>query len=384
MKLLYIIDDMGNLGGMERILSLKMNYLAEETENQIFFVTNAQMDYPLSFSLSKKIEYFPIDAVIADREHYGFLLWLPAFFKSRLVFKKKISKVLEKVRPDIVICTGYAFRCIDIIISIAKKYKSSVIMESHVYGPKVFLSSQFNYNKFVSKCLIMFDNYILRKVKHLSAIVTLTNADAEFWKAYNMKVVVIPNMITITPQKVRNYSAKQIISAGRFTYQKGYDLLIDAWNLIARNYPDWCVKIYGNEDPNIYENQLKHYNLGDSIKFLPATKNIVEKYAESSIYVMSSRFEGFPLVLGEAMSCGLPCVSFDCPNGPSEIIQNGEDGILVRNGDINALAKSMEFLMKDEKIRRDMGNKAMQNIQRLNKKVIMDKFLNLAKQILAC
>ena len=383
MKLLYLIDDMGNLGGMERILSLKMNYLAERTEHQIFFVTNGQMDYPISFPLSKKITYLPIDAVIADSEHYRFLSWIPAFIKSRAVFKNNLKKVLMQVKPDIIVCTGYAFRCIDIILRLAEDVQSKVIMESHVDGPKVLLSKQFSYNDHLRHLLTIFDCHILHKVSRLSAIVTLTHADFLFWNSYNNNVLVIPNMITIKPKDVKDYSVKQIISAGRFTYQKGYDLLIDAWNLVIPHYPDWQLSIYGNENPIIYTNQLKRYKLFDTIRFLPATLDIVEKYAESSIYVMSSRFEGFPLVLGEAMSCGLPCVSFDCPNGPNEIIKNGEDGILVPNGDIKALAEAMEKLMEDVELRRNMGQNAKRNIQRFNEDAIMDKFLRLSKQIVA-
>jgi len=190
-------------------------------------------------------------------------------------------------------------------------------------------------------------------------------------------------MITIKPKDVKDYSVKRIISAGRFTYQKGYDLLIDAWNLVIPHYPDWQLSIYGNGNPIIYSNQLIRYKLSGTIRFLPATLDIVEKYAESSIYVMSSRFEGFGLVLGEAMSCGLPCVSFDCPNGPNEIIKNGEDGILVPNGDINALAEAMEKLMEDVELRRNMGQNAKRNIQRFNEDAIMDKFLRISKQIVA-
>jgi len=383
MKLLYLIDDMVNLGGMERILSLKMNYLAERTEHRIFFVTNGQKDKPISFPLSERITYIPIDAVIADSEHYGFLSWIPAFIKSRTIFKNNLRNVLMQVRPDIIICTGYAFRCIDIIIRLAEEMQSKVIMESHVDGPEVLLSRQFSYNDNIRNLLSIFDSHIFHQLNRLSAIVTLTHADAQFWNSYNNNVLVIPNMITIKPKDVKDYSVKRIISAGRFTYQKGYDLLIDAWNLVIPHYPDWQLSIYGNGNPIIYSNQLIRYKLSGTIRFLPATLDIVEKYAESSIYVMSSRFEGFGLVLGEAMSCGLPCVSFDCPNGPNEIIKNGEDGILVPNGDINALAEAMEKLMEDVELRRNMGQNAKRNIQRFNEDAIMDKFLRISKQIVA-
>lgn len=384
MKLLYLIDDMGNLGGMERIFSLKMNYLAEKTDNLIFLVTNGQMDYPMPFPLSERISYLPIDALIADREHYRFLSWIPAFAKSRINFKDKLREVLMQVKPDAIVCTGYAFRCLDIIIHLAEIMGIKVIMESHVEGSKVLLSRQFSYNNNLRKLLKVFDKYILWKIKKLSAIITLTHADARFWNIYNTKIYVIPNMITITPKDVKDYSVKRIISVGRFTYQKGFDLLIEAWNIVSKQYTDWQLTIYGNENPDIYLNQLKQYQLGESIKFLPATPNIVEKYSESSIYVMSSRFEGFPLVLGEAMSCGLPCVSFDCPNGPKEIIKNGVDGFLVENGNINALAETMEKLMSDTNLRKNMGQKAKLNIQRLSEKAIMDRFLRLAKQIVTC
>ena len=114
--------------------------------------------------------------------------------------------------------------------------------------------------------------------------------------------------------------------------------------------------------------------MNSNVHLMPATKNIVEEFSKSSIFVLSSRFEGFGLVLAEAMSCGLPCISFDCPYGPRDIITNEEDGILVENGNIMALAKALKRLMADENLRQSMGEKAIINVARYDSSNIMNRW----------
>jgi glycosyltransferase involved in cell wall biosynthesis len=114
--------------------------------------------------------------------------------------------------------------------------------------------------------------------------------------------------------------------------------------------------------------------MNDNTHLIGATKNIAEEFSKSSIFVLSSRFEGFGLVLAEAMSCGLPCVSFDCPFGPRDIITDGEDGFLVENGNIEALSKSIEQLIADENLRKSMGEKAIINVARYDSSNIMNRW----------
>ena len=306
---------MDNLGGMERILTSKMNYLAENTSHEIYFLTYQQGNMPLPFPLSDKVFYIPIDAPIVERKEMSFFQWILQYFKSLYILRMKLTIQLDSIVPQIIVCTTYSFDCLDILLNVSKKY-AKVIIESHVAGFAALFSNRFRYNPYLWHVAKLRDKQILRYVKKCDCLVTLTNADAVYWKKYALFIKVIPNMMTVKSDKMATCKTQNVISVGRYTYQKGFDMLIEAWNMINLKHPNWRLYIYGNGDRSEFEELVRIHHLEDSIYLMPATDNIVAEYLKSSIYVMSSRYEGFGLVLTEAMSCGLPCISFDCPNGP--------------------------------------------------------------------
>ena len=187
-------------------------------------------------------------------------------------------------------------------------------------------------------------------------------------------------MLTITPKEV-NYESKRVISAGRYMTEKGFDRLLKVWSLVNKQFYDWHLYIFGNVDRTAYQRIAEHMQLCNTVHLMPATKDIAEEFSKSSIYVMSSRYEGFGLVLAEAMSCGLPCVSFDCPYGPREIIRNGEDGFLVEDGNIDELAQKLKQLMSNKELRKTMGAKAAMNITRYKPETIMAQWIKLFQSI---
>ena len=373
MKILYIINKMTNLAGIERILTCKMNYLSEKTDYSVFLVTYEQPNQALSFQLNNKITYQPINAPIPQREGMTLFGWMKVYISARKVFKREFNNLLKNIHPDIVICTGYAYPVLDIIIDASRQFNAKTIMESHVKGDTVSMK-KYIFNHTLASLLSFWDYYILNKVKKADCVVTLTQEDKEFWESYAKRIEVIPNILTITPKKVVDYRTKRIIAAGRFVHQKGFDLLLEAWHMINKDVSDWHLYIFGNENREPYQKIVDKYQMNDNTHLMGATKDIAEEFSKSSIFVLSSRFEGFGLVLAEAMSCGLPCVSFDCPYGPRDIITDREDGILVENGNIEALSKAIEQLMTDEDLRQSMGEKALINVARYDSSNIMNRW----------
>ncbi len=373
MKILYIINKMTNLAGIERILTCKMNYLSEKTDYSVFLVTYEQPNQALSFQLNNIITYQPINAPIPQREGMTLFGWMKVYISARKVFKREFNNLLKNIHPDIVICTGYAYPVLDIIIDASRQFNAKTIMESHVKGDTVSMK-KYIFNHTLASLLSFWDYYILNKVKKADCVVTLTQEDKEFWESYAKRIEVIPNILTITPKKVVDYRTKRIIAAGRFVHQKGFDLLLEAWHMINKDVSDWHLYIFGNENREPYQKIVDKYQMNDNTHLMGATKDIAEEFSKSSIFVLSSRFEGFGLVLAEAMSCGLPCVSFDCPYGPRDIITDREDGILVENGNIEALSKAIEQLMTDEDLRQSMGEKALINVARYDSSNIMNRW----------
>lgn len=215
-------------------------------------------------------------------------------------------------------------------------------------------------------------------------IVTLSNADKESWqkKFLSSEVRCIPNPVTLPKSTPSSLENKRILAVGRLAGQKGFDLLIKAWAKIEKSYPDWKLRIVGS---GRWEKRLlqliAQLGIEQRIEMLPATPEIIKEYQDASIYALSSRYEGFGLVLVEAMQQGLPVVSFDCPHGPREIVSHGETGLLVPNGDVDAFAEALSTMISNPMIREEMSKEALVQVERFGNKVITTKWVDLIEQM---
>ena len=202
----------------------------------------------------------------------------------------------------------------------------------------------------------------------LDAVVLLTHHDAAHYNFIpEKKRFVIPNSLSFTCDTPSNCENKRIIAMGRLDPQKGFDYLLQAAVKLKREIPDWHIDVFGNGDDEAMLKELaRKLQVDDFVTFHPPTKEVVKELCNSGMYVMSSRFEGLPMVLIEAQECGLPIVSFDCPEGPSEVIHEGEDGFLVPLADTDALAEKIIALAKNQDMRKKFGQNAKINCQRFS------------------
>lgn len=196
------------------------------------------------------------------------------------------------------------------------------------------------------------------------------------------KISVIPNPLPFYPETFSQCTQKNVIAVGRFSHEKGFDLLAQAWKIVCRKHNDWHLQLYGGGDKTSLHKLILQLNITDSFQINEATTDILKKYTESSICILSSRFEGFGMSIAEAMSCGIPVVSFNCPCGPRYIIRDGEDGILVENGNVEQLADKICYLIENEHRRKEMGRKAHINIKRFETEQIMSQWIKLFEELL--
>lgn len=164
--------------------------------------------------------------------------------------------------------------------------------------------------------------------------------------------------------------------------QKGFDRLVSAWRIVSRKHPDWTLSIYGDGMREQLQRQVDEEGVASSCLLKHTVQNIVDKYCESSIFVLSSRYEGFGMVIIEAMACGVPPVSFTCPCGPRDIIADGRDGLLVENGDIEGLAEKICYLIEHEDLRRKMGRQARMDVERFRIEHIAEQWKELFEEAL--
>ena len=211
--------------------------------------------------------------------------------------------------------------------------------------------------------------------------VVLSNEDAAEWTELD-NVKVIHNPLPFLPDQQSDGTQKQVIAVGRYMPQKGFDRLVSAWRIVSRKHPDWTLSIYGDGMREQLQRQVDEEGVASSCLLKHTVQNIVDKYCESSVFVLSSRYEGFGMVIIEAMACGVPPVSFTCPCGPRDIIADGRDGLLVENGDIEGLAEKICYLIEHEDLRRKMGRQARVDVERFRIEHIAEQWKELFEEAL--
>lgn len=368
MTIVYLYTALCTVGGADRSIIQKANYLADEMHQDVFIITDSQKERPPVFPISPRVRHIDI-AIDFDRQyHHNLLVRGCYYFTLMRLYRKKLNYWLKTLKPDIVIST--LGRELDFLTQLDDG--SIKIGESHIAKPytrNLHLMEQrgFPYKQIARHWRKKQEE----AVKKLDALVVLTQNDADNWKEVK-KACIIPNFLPFLPENGSSCLEKRIISIGRYNEQKGYDRLIEAWGKVNRKHPDWHIRIYGEgQDRDRLQELIGKHHIENSFSLCPPTKNIQEKYLGSSIYVMSSRFEGLPMALLEAMACGVPCISFDCPYGPAEIITPEKDGILVKNGNTDELADAICRLIEDTDKRIRMGKQAQKNIQRYSREEVM-------------
>lgn len=376
-RIVYVVGDLSYPNGMSRVLSQKVNYLAEHTDYELYVVLTEKANSPLYYKLSSKVSFVNFDINFDDLYIMPLFKRLWAYRKKQRLYKRLFTDYLLKVRPNITV--SVMRREINFMNDIPDGSKK--VGEIH-FNKKTYR----NVNKSFLPSFV--NTYITKKwqasleyeIRRLDKFIVLTKEDFSYWDGFT-NIDVIPNPIYTYPAEASTCDSHQIIAVGRYTWQKGFDLLITAWQQVVKRHSDWQLRIYGAGDPTAYRKMVKEKNLQSSLICEEATSDVYQKYLESSVFVLSSRFEGLPLVLIEAMSAGLPCVSFTCPCGPRDVINDGVDGILVDLGNTELLAEGICKLIENESLRKQMGAAARRNVVRFQESNIMHRWIELFESL---
>ena len=343
MRILYCIPHLYNSGGMERVLTQKVNWLAAHTPHEITILTTEPVPTGTPkcyFPLSKKVQVVELNIDFNADYTKPLLSKYYAHMRRMRAYKRALTEYIRAHKVELCISLGGKE------IAFLRHLPCRTIAEMHFAMDQRRQLIEANHkNLFWSLLGRIRTRQLVRAVKPLEQLVVLTEADKAAWeKAGCTNVTVIPNPCALNSRKskVESRKTKTVLAVGRLHEQKGFDLLLQVWQPIEDKYPEWQLRIVGEGPERIeLETQIKNLHL-QHVSLAGRTADVAKEYAAASLFVLSSRYEGLPLALIEAMWCGTPCVAFDCPQGPAELLADSR-GWLVENGNVEKLTQQIAF-----------------------------------------
>ena len=357
MKIFYLANTIYNSAGMERVLITKANLLATQYGYEVVIVTNHQKGRPTFFPLDPHVRHIDLNVNTHMPWNMG-------------RYMRKLKALIEVEKPDIVDSLGYdEFTHLHELKGLCK----AVMVEFH-----------FSHDTYIIKGKNRKLRGYEKAVGELDCFVVLTKEDQKAWEPYCNHIEQIYNPTSFIPGELSPLEAKRCISGGRFQKQKNYDDMIRVWKKVHERHPDWTLELFGNGNKKSRtEAQIKREGLQDVVHIHPATTHIKEEMMASSMYLMTSLYEGFPMVLTETAAIGLPCVCFKCPCGPGEFIEDGVSGMLANPGDIDTMADKICTLIENPELRKSMGREIYKKAGDYTPDKILDQWDALFKRLAA-
>lgn len=341
MKIVFLINSLSQRSGSERVACNLANLLSSEYRFNISILNRDTNHQNSAYSLNKDIQVLDLSG-------------------NYFQFYSKIFTYIRKNKPDFILVHNMGK--LSLLASLLKKDRCKIISLEHV----AFISR--------SRWLKIISPIFYRRI---NSIVTLTQNDLRHYKNWHSNVCCIPNLSPFQIEYMPMSKENKIIAIGRLTYQKNFKALLEVWKIVYQNIPNWKLEIYGEGEELsvlkefICNNELKNVDL------MGNTEDIEDIYKKSAILVMTSKYEGLPMVLIEAQSFGIPIVSFNCPYGPSEIIEQNYNGILIKNEDIDSFAHQIIALTKNNDYLDLLSRNSLESAKKFSKEVILERWKNL-------
>ena len=379
MKIVYVYPQFVHRTGTERVLIDKMNYLAEKEGYEIVMLTYEQSQHPVAYPLSPKVRRVDLNVLFYPCYAYNRLKRFFVWYRLERLLQTRYNAFVSVFRPDIVVTTTYHAKLLRLITNCPVKY--SRVLESHIDRRFILCNAPENKKNPLRWLHMIYDMHVVKKRSRLCDIlIALNHDDASDWSQF-LKTTVIKNVVHLNPTgKYCTHENKNVIYAGRYMTQKGIPDLFKIWEIVFKKHPDWHLHLYG--EGGLRGHLEREANcLQANIHIHQSDNQIFDRYLESSIFVLTSLYEPFGLVMPEAMSCGLPVVAFDCPSGPADIITDGVDGFLIHSRDIETFADRLCQLIESKDLRMKMGKVAIESSKRFSANLVMPQWVCLFEEL---
>ena len=381
MKIVYVYPKFIALAGTERVLIDKMNYLANQENIEVFVITHEQGNHPFAYPLSSKVTHVDLNVRFLTLFKYNIIVRLIKRKQYKKLLVAKFNELISNIRPSIVVATTYYPYLLTLINSSPIHFKK--VLESHIDIRYLHSNDPQTKKNLIKRIRSIHNmNNLNREARSFDILVTLDDKDAVDWSKY-LRTRVITNVVHLNDTaRISCQESKHIIFVGRYKIQKGIPDLFRVWEKVFVKHPDWHLDLYGHGDMrNI--SYTEEYRKNRNVHVHPSDPDIFSRYIESSIFVLTSLFEPFGLVIVEAMSCGLPVVAFDCPSGPANIINDGVDGFLIKNRNIDEFAEKLCMLIESPQLRLEIGKSAVLSSQRYSAEQVMPQWICLFNELLS-
>lgn len=368
MKIVYLISGMFKPGGIERVITNKANYFAQRGDQVLIITTDqAGRDY-----------FFPVDSRVRKLDlglNYDRFDELPTWkrywetYKLRGRHKRLLTQALMIERADFVVSVWR--HEVGFLPSIKDGSRKILELHSSKLMPVLMYPEDRHLKRILGRLRMRLHE---REASRYDCLVTLTEVERGLWHRLS-NVEVIPNALTFEVDECSALEHPIVIAAGRMEYEKNFSSLISVWSKVSKLCPGWILRIYGNGwmRPQL-EEQAKRLGVWDSIQFMGVATDMKAAYKEASIFALTSHFEGLGMVILEAFSVGVPVVSYACPSGPKEIVEDGKTGFLVNPGDEDLFSTRLVALMNDEALRKQMGRQARERSRKFSPDRIMKRW----------